>query len=160
MSVPLAIAKAAQAATRPARAVSNEAAVTTGVEAALAEEFSAAADEIDDGGGPESRLPDNYSRQVDPIYLAARSGRSYGREADHCLAHQAVGMTELKLLSGPPGRGRAVAGLAGPAPVVTAGRCACCGGATWQHQARDICGRCGHSTQHEELEVRLVSHPI
>ena len=36
MSVPLAIAKAAQAATRPARAVSNEAAVTTGVEAALA----------------------------------------------------------------------------------------------------------------------------
>lgn len=36
MSVPLAIAEAAQAAARPARAVSEEAAVTAGVEAALA----------------------------------------------------------------------------------------------------------------------------
>jgi ribosomal protein S27AE len=35
-----------------------------------------------------------------------------------------------------------------------AGRCARCGGATWQHQARDICGGCGHSTQYEAPEVK------
>ena len=86
MSVPLVIAEAAHAAARPARAVSDTAAVTAGVEAALAadrrywarrlltrlgelpstassqrelvaalaEEFYAAADDIDHGAGQET----------------------------------------------------------------------------------------------------------
>ena len=43
-----------------------------------------------------------------------------------------------------------------PRPVVATGRCDRCGGATWHHQAHDICGRCGHSTQHQAPEVRLL----
>ena len=54
MSVPLAITEAAHAAARPARAVSDTAAVTAGVEAALAEEFYAADDDIDHGAGQET----------------------------------------------------------------------------------------------------------
>ena len=54
MSVPLAITEAAHGAARPARAVSDTAAVTAGVEAALAEEFYAAADDIDHGAGQET----------------------------------------------------------------------------------------------------------
>ena len=40
-------------------------------------------------------------------------------------------------------------------PVAPAGRCARCGGATWQHQAQDVCGQCGRMTQHEAPELRL-----
>ncbi len=46
--------------------------------------------------------------------------------------------------------------LTDPRPVTPAGRCARCGGATWHHQAHDICGRCGRSTQHQAPEVRLL----
>ena len=34
-------------------------------------------------------------------------------------------------------------------PAAAVGRCTRCGGATWQHQARDICGQCGRITQHQ-----------
>jgi hypothetical protein len=103
MSVPWAIAEVAQAAARPARAVSDEAAVTAGVEAALAadrrywsrqllarlgdlpvtassrreliatlaEEFCAAADEIDDGRGRAvARLDLRQSLQPDAVPAA------------------------------------------------------------------------------------------
>jgi hypothetical protein len=138
MSVPLAIAEIVRAATRPAQAVSGEAAVTAGVEAALA------------------AYRRYWSRQ-----LLARLGdvpvtASGHRELIATLAEEFFSAADEI----DDGRGRALAGLAEPAAVVAAGRCACCGGATWQNQARDICGRCGHSTQHEGLEVRLVSHPI
>lgn len=43
-----------------------------------------------------------------------------------------------------------------PRPVAATGRCAHCGGATWHHQAHDICGGCGRSTQHQAPEVRLL----
>lgn len=46
--------------------------------------------------------------------------------------------------------------LMDPRPIATVGRCSHCDGATWQHQARDICGRCGHGTQHRDTEVRLL----
>ena len=46
-----------------------------------------------------------------------------------------------------------------PRPIAAAGCCSRCGGATWQHQARDICGRCGHVTQHEVPKVRLQRYP-
>jgi hypothetical protein len=41
-------------------------------------------------------------------------------------------------------------------PIAATGCCSHCGGGTWQHQAHDICGRCGHVSQHEIPEVRLV----
>ncbi len=41
-------------------------------------------------------------------------------------------------------------------PIAAAGRCDRCGGATWHHQAHDICGQCGRSTQHQAPEVRLL----
>jgi hypothetical protein len=41
-------------------------------------------------------------------------------------------------------------------PIAAAGCCSRCNGATWQHQAHDICGSCGHVTQHEIPEVRLL----
>ncbi len=43
-----------------------------------------------------------------------------------------------------------------PRPVTATGCCTRCGGATWHHQAHDICGRCGRSTQHQAPEVRLL----
>jgi hypothetical protein len=38
-------------------------------------------------------------------------------------------------------------------PIAPAGCCSHCGGATWQHEAHDICGRCGHVSQHEVPQV-------
>lgn len=44
--------------------------------------------------------------------------------------------------------------MANPRPITAVGCCSHCGGATWQHEAHDICGRCGHITQHEVSEIR------
>jgi predicted amidophosphoribosyltransferase len=42
-----------------------------------------------------------------------------------------------------------------PRQVVVPACCAHCGAATWHHQARDICGQCGSSTQHQAPEIPL-----
>jgi len=41
-------------------------------------------------------------------------------------------------------------------PIAPVGCCSRCGGATWQHEAHDICGQCGNITHHEVLELRLL----
>lgn len=99
-------------------------------------------------------MPERYSHQAD-LRSGARSSSSYRRDAGYCPPDQAVARAALQPHSGWSGRHRVLAGLAEPAPVLSAGCCARCGGTTWQHQARDICSRCGHSAQHEALEVQV-----
>ncbi len=98
-----------------------------------------------------------HTSYVKPPRLTDRSSSSYRRDIGTDLPRETVGTAELNLLSGVGMAGAAQRDFpVDPRPVAATGRCARCGGATWHHQAHDICGRCGRSTQHQAPEVRLL----
>ena len=88
---------------------------------------------------------DDYPYQIEVACPSCSS--SYRQHEGCCLTCEAMRMAELELQYGaspvPTGQWRAPVDLR---PAAAAGRCTRCGGATWQHQARDICGQCGRIT--------------
>lgn len=101
---------------------------------------------------------DDYTYQVEVTCPSCSSSPSCRRHEGCCLSREAMRMAELELQYGASpvatGQWETPVGLR---PAAAAGRCTRCGGATWQHQARDICGQCGRITQHQTLEVRMAS---
>ena len=102
-------------------------------------------------------MPEAHAYHVELSRPTGRSNPSRCRYVGHCQPRETVGTAELDLL---PNVGVAGTGQGDPQvdprPIAATGRCTRCGGATWHHQAHDICGRCGHSTQHQAPEVRLL----
>lgn len=99
-------------------------------------------------------MPENYPRKSASCpFLPAPQSR-----AVLAFRNGLVRLTELQPVSG---AGRIAAGqcdaLVKLQSAAVAGRCTRCGGHTWQLQARDICGRCGSTTQHEVPEVRRLT---
>ncbi len=110
-------------------------------------------------------MPDGYPYRLElprPTCSSRLSFRELSSLSGLLPAREAVGMAELELLLSGTGPVEVAKQWDRPVdlpPVAASGRCTRCGGATWQHQAHDICGRCGRSVQHEAPEIRLRRSP-
>lgn len=93
---------------------------------------------------------DDYPYQIEVACPSWSFSPSWRRHEGCCLICEAMQMVEIELQYGPSlvasGQLRALVVLR---PAAAAGRCTRCGGANWQHQARDICGQCGRIAQHQ-----------
>lgn len=99
---------------------------------------------------------DDYPYQIEVTCPSCSFSPSSRHHEGCCLTCEAMWMAELEMQYGarpvPTGQWRAPVDLR---PAAAAGRCTGCGGATWQHQARDICGYCGRITS-PDPEVRMA----